>query len=376
MSAPLADIGIVGGGQLARMTYQAGIALGLRIAVLAEHADDSAALIAPGTIVGSPESLDDLRRFAASCEILTFDHELVPAEHLARLEAEGVVFRPGAAALRFAQDKAHQREVLGALGIPVPVNRRVASVDELVMFGDELGWPVVVKAIRGGYDGRGVWVFDEPAAAAALFAPGRELLAEAFVPIDREVAVIVVRSPGGEMRVYPPVETVQVDGMCREVIAPAGLSTADTARIDALARRIAETTGATGLLAIELFLSGGQVVLNEVALRPHNSGHVSIEGNVTSQFENHLRAVMDWPLGDTAPTAPAAVMVNVVGVGSADPRVNLRRALAVPGAHVHLYGKGPRQGRKLGHVTALGDDAGETRERARRAAALLVAEGE
>lgn len=376
MSARPAVVGMVGGGQLARMTYQASIALGVRMAILAERADDSAALIAANPVIGSPGSLDDLRRFAASCSVVTFDHELVPAAHLAQLEAEGVVLRPGAAALRFAQDKAHQRALLGALGIPVPFNRRVATIDELAMFGDELGWPVVVKAITGGYDGRGVWVFDEPSAAADLFAPGRELLAESFVPIDREVAVVVARRPGGEMRVYAPVETVQVDGMCREVIAPAMLSGDDAARIDALARRIAEATGVTGILAIELFLSGGQVILNEVATRPHNSGHVSIEGNVTSQFENHLRGVLDWPLGDTAPVAPAAVMVNVVGIGDADPRTNLPRALAVPGAHVHLYGKGPRPGRKLGHVTALGDDAGETRERALRAAALLVAEGD
>ncbi|MGE5597018.1 MAG: 5-(carboxyamino)imidazole ribonucleotide synthase [Hyphomicrobiales bacterium] len=364
--------GMVGGGQLARMTYQAAIPLGITLRVLAERPDDSAALIGAGTVIGSHESLGDLRAFAAGCDVLTFDHELVPPAHLAALEAEGHVLRPGASALRFAQDKAYQREVLGSLGLPVPVNRRVVSLHELAMFGDELGWPVVVKAIAGGYDGRGVWVFGEPGEAADLFATGREFLAEAFVPIDRELAVLVARRPGGELAVYPAVETVQVDGMCREVLAPAPLANDLRERIDALARRIAEATGVIGVFAIELFLTGGQLVLNEVAARPHNSGHYSIEGTVTSQFENHLRAVLDWPLGDTSLTAPAVVTVNVVGASDQDPRELLPRALEVPGVHVHLYGKGPRAGRKLGHVTALGDDPRTVRERALQAAALLT----
>lgn len=363
---------MVGGGQLARMTYQAAIPLGITLRVLAERPDDSAALIGAGTVIGSHESLGDLRAFAAGCDVLTFDHELVPPAHLAALEAEGHVLRPGASALRFAQDKAYQREVLGSLGLPVPVNRRVVSLHELAMFGDELGWPVVVKAIAGGYDGRGVWVFGEPGEAADLFATGREFLAEAFVPIDRELAVLVARRPGGELAVYPAVETVQVDGMCREVLAPAPLANDLRERIDALARRIAEATGVIGVFAIELFLTGGQLVLNEVAARPHNSGHYSIEGTVTSQFENHLRAVLDWPLGDTSLTAPAVVTVNVVGASDQDPRELLPRALEVPGVHVHLYGKGPRAGRKLGHVTALGDDPRTVRERALQAAALLT----
>ncbi|MCK9518311.1 MAG: 5-(carboxyamino)imidazole ribonucleotide synthase [Dehalococcoidia bacterium] len=369
-----APVGMVGGGQLARMTYQAGIALGLTLPVLAEHPDDSAALSGAATSIGSPGSLEALRAFARECQVLTFDHELVPPAHLAALEAEGVVLRPGARAMRFAQDKAHQREVLGALGIPVPFNRRVASVDELAMFGDELGWPCVVKAITGGYDGRGVWIFDDPRQASELFASGREFLAEAFVPIDREIAVLVARRPGGETVLYPAVETVQVDGMFRESVAPAPMANDLRVQVGELAQRIAEATDATGILAIEFFLAEGRVVLNEVATRPHNSGHYTIEGAVTSQFENHLRAVLDWPLGETWLYAPAVVTVNVVGVSETDPRANLRKALAVPGVHVHLYGKGPRPGRKLGHVTALGDDPGEARERAVRAARLITGE--
>jgi len=369
-----APVGMVGGGQLARMTYQAGIALGLTMRVLAERPDDSAALIGASTMLGSPQSLDALREFARQCDVVTFDHELVPPAHLAALEAEGVVLRPGARAMRFAQDKAYQREVLGALGIPVPFNRRVASVDELAMFGDELGWPCVVKAISGGYDGRGVWIFEEPGQAKELFATGREFLAESFVPIDREIAILVARRPNGETAIYPIVETVQVDGMFRESVAPAALSHDLEARVKDLAQRIADATGVTGILAIELFLSGGRVVLNEVATRPHNSGHYTIEGTVTSQFENHLRAVLDWPLGETRLNAPAVVTVNIVGASESDPRANLPKALHIPGVHVHLYGKGPRPGRKLGHVTVLGDDPGEARERAIRAAQIISGE--
>lgn len=369
-----APVGMVGGGQLARMTYQAGIALGLTMPVLAERPDDSAALIGAGTVIGSPQSLEALRDFARRCEVVTFDHELVPAQHLAALEAEGAVLRPGARTMRFAQDKAYQREVLGALGIPVPFNRRVASIDELAMFGDELGWPCVVKAITGGYDGRGVWIFEEPGQAKELFATGREFLAESFVPIDREIAVLVARRPNGETVIYPAVETVQIDGMFRESVAPAALSNDLESRVKELAQRIADATGAVGILAIELFLSSGHVLLNEVATRPHNSGHYTIEGAITSQFENHLRAVLDWPLGEARLNAPAVVTVNIVGVSDADPRANLPKALAIPGVHVHLYGKGPRPGRKLGHVTVLGDDAGEARDRAQRAVQIITGE--
>lgn len=371
-----APVGMVGAGQLARMTYQAGIPLGVTLAVMAAKPDDGAALVSAHTTVGDIDALEDLRAFAETCEVVTFDHELVPSAHLQTLESEGHILRPSAKALRFAQDKAHQRSLLGALGIPVPFNRLVANVDELALFGDELGWPVVLKTVTGGYDGRGVWVFDRPQDAADLFAHGHEMLAESFVPIDREVAVLVARRPGGEMAVYPVVETVQVDGMCREIIAPVTLAPEDARMIDDLARRIAEATGVVGILAIELFMAQGHILLNEVAMRPHNSGHYSIEGSVTSQFENHLRAVLDWPLGDTSLTAPAVVTVNVVGEGNGDPQANLPHALAIPGVHVHLYGKEARHGRKLGHVTALGDDVNEVRERALRAAQVLTSEGE
>ncbi|MCC7366030.1 MAG: 5-(carboxyamino)imidazole ribonucleotide synthase [Dehalococcoidia bacterium] len=366
---------MVGGGQLARMSSQAAIGLGLSLRVLSDRPEDSAALVAARTTTGPVDDLAALRAFAAECDVVTFDHELVPPAHLVALEAEGHVLRPGPRTQRFAQDKAHQRAVLGALGIPVPLNRLVGSVDELAMFGDELGWPVVLKAVTGGYDGRGVWVFDDPRNAAHLFASGREFLVETFLPLDRELAVLVARRPDGESVVYPVVESVQVDGMCREVIYPAPISSEVAEHARGLALNVAAAVDAVGVIACELFLVGEHVLLNEIAVRPHNSGHFTIEGCVTSQFENHIRAVLDWPLGVTTPTAPAAVMVNVVGGSTgADPVANLSAALAVPGAHIHLYGKEARPGRKLGHVTALGDDVTETRARARRAAEILTGE--
>ena len=369
-----ATVGIVGGGQLARMTAQAAIGLGIDFSVLAGAADDSAARVAAGTSVGSVDSLEALAAFAAGCDVLTFDHELVPPAHLAALEAAGHVLRPGRLSQRFAQDKAHQRAMLGALGIPVPVHRVVASIEELAMFGDELGWPVVLKAISGGYDGRGVWVLEDPRAARDLFRGGREYLAETFLPLDMELAVLVARRPGGETVTYPVVQSVQSEGMCREVVYPAPIPATVAAHAQGLALQVAEAVAAVGIIACELFLVDETLVLNEIALRPHNSGHFSIEGSITSQFENHLRAVLDWPLGLTTPAAPAAVMVNVVGApGGMDPRRRAAAALEVPGVHLHLYGKEPRPGRKLGHVTALGDDPAEAALRARRAAALLTA---
>ncbi|MCC6387608.1 MAG: 5-(carboxyamino)imidazole ribonucleotide synthase [Dehalococcoidia bacterium] len=372
---------MVGGGQLARMTYQAAIPLGVTLRVLSERADDGAALVSADVEIGSHTDLEALRRFAAGCDVVTFDHELAPPELLEKLAGEGHVLRPSPAAMRFAQDKLWQREQFGALGLPVPAHAVVATAEDVAAFAtDHGGWPVVIKAARGGYDGRGVWVARSPEDAARVVAEGSagglRLFAEAMVELEREVAVLIARRPGGESVVYPVVETVQADGMCRELVSPAPIDPSVAAHARNIAERIADGIGVTGIMAVELFVAkGGDVLVNEIATRPHNSGHHTIEGCVTSQFENHVRAVLDWPLGSTAPAAPAVVTVNVVGGASGgDPRANLPRALAVPGVHVHLYGKGPRPGRKLGHVTALGEDVSEVRERADRAAAILVGE--
>lgn len=372
---------MVGGGQLARMTYQAAIPLGVTLRVLSERADDGAALVSADVEIGSHSDLAALRRFAAGCDVVTFDHELAPPELLEQLASEGYVLRPSPAAMRFAQDKLWQREQFGALGLPVPAHAVVATAEDVAAFAaSHGGWPVVIKAARGGYDGRGVWVARSAEDAAGVVAEGTagglRLFAETMVALEREVAVLIARRPGGESVVYPVVETVQADGMCRELVSPAPIDPSVAAHARNIAERIADAIGVTGIMAVELFVArGGDVLVNEIATRPHNSGHHTIEGCATSQFENHVRAVLDWPLGSTAPMAPAVVTVNVVGGASGgDPRANLPKALAIPGVHVHLYGKGPRPGRKLGHVTALGEDANEVRERADRAAAILVGE--
>jgi 5-(carboxyamino)imidazole ribonucleotide synthase len=362
-------VGIVGGGQLARMMLTAASELAIDARVLATTTDESAPGAWPHTTV-APD-LDDaaLGPFAIDVDVLTFDHELVDPEVLAALESHGHVLRPGARALSFS-DKAHQRTTLDAAGLPVPRFAVVDDVDALVGFAASVGgWPVVVKPPRGGYDGRGVHVVDGPDAAAALLEGiGGEVVVEELVDIDAELAVLVVtRASGGHVR-YPVVGTTQIDGICHEVVWPPPIAAEVAAEAERVATAVAEVVAAVGVLAVELFVSGGRVLVNEVAPRPHNSGHLTIEATTTSQFENHLRAVLDWPLGDVTPLAPAAVMLNILGdptAGSPAPR--RADALAVPGAHVHLYGKSWRAGRKLGHVTALGPDVDSARATARAA---------
>jgi 5-(carboxyamino)imidazole ribonucleotide synthase len=361
-------IGIVGGGQLARMLLAPAARLALPIVLLADP-DDAAAPFVRDLIAGRPDAAG-LRRLAASCDVLTVEHELVDLDTLAALEREGHVVRPSAATLAIAVDKARQRQVLGDHGIPLPpwaVTDEPAQVDA---FAAEHGWPLVLKPPRGGYDGRGVFVVDDAAQARAVIDEVGEVLVEPRLAIDVELSVLVARRPGGEMAVYPAVETCQVDGMCREVLLPARVDPVVEQEAEAVARRVAEAIGVVGVLAVELFVVDGEVLLNELAARPHNAGHVTIEGTVTSQFENHLRAVADLPLGDTSIRHPS-VMVNIVG-GDHDPLEHLPGALALRDVAVHLYGKTYRPGRKLGHVTATGDDLEDALRRAQGAATALV----
>lgn len=372
-------LGMVGAGQLARMTHQAVVGLAVELRVLAGAADDSAALVMPGASVGDWHALADLEHFAAGCDVVTFDHELVDPAHLAALAQAGHVLRPAPAAERFAQDKLHQRTALAAAGFPVPAHAAVDGPTDLLAFGEEHGWPIVAKAVRGGYDGRGVWVLDDEAAARALWdevaGTSTQLLVEAHVPIVRELAVAVARRPSGEQRAWAVTETVQRDGICVEVLAPAPVDAATAGAAHDLAERLVAHVEGTGVVAVELFQTADGLLVNELALRPHNSVHWTIEGARTSQFANHARAVLDLPLGDTALAAPCAATVNVLGpADGSDPRTRLAAALAVPGVAVHLYGKTARPGRKLGHVTALGNDPDDTRARARTAATALTGE--
>ncbi len=367
-------VGMVGGGQLSRMTHQAAIALGLSLRVLADATHDSAALVAQGVVVGSHTSLQDLAAFAAGCEVVTFDHEHVPGALIAALEEQGLNVQPGSAALLHAQDKLVMRERLVALGVPVPPFAAVACAEDLEAFGTAHGWPVVLKAATGGYDGKGVWVVGSVAEAAPVLASGVRLLAEQRVDLVRELAAVVARSPYGQAAAWPVVETVQADGICVEVLAPApGLSEERAVEAQALALGLAASLGVTGVLAVELFETADGLLVNELAMRPHNSGHWTIEGARTSQFEQHLRAVLDYPLGATTMTAPVVVMANLLG-GDGEPDLDRRLHLLFardPALKVHLYGKEVRPGRKIGHVTALGTSLEETRTRAQVGAHYL-----
>jgi 5-(carboxyamino)imidazole ribonucleotide synthase len=373
---------MVGAGQLARMTHQAAIALGQSLRVLAESSDDAAALVAADVVPGGPDDAAALARFVADCDVVTFDHEGVPAEPLASVAAEaGVPVRPASAALVHAQDKLVMRERLSALGVPCPPFRAVSRAEDVAEFGAEHGWPVVLKARRGGYDGRGVWLLADRTEAAGLLpellGAGSELLVEQRVTMLRELAALVARSPFGQGAAWPVVQTVQENGICVEVLAPAPeLSPERAQAAQALALRVAAELDVVGLLAVELFETAEGLLVNELAMRPHNSGHWTIEGSVTSQFEQHLRAVLDYPLGDTAPRAPVTVMANVLG-GDPTPRMGLDERLhhlfaRFPDVKVHLYGKDERPGRKIAHVTLLGRQLEPTRRRARLAAEWLA----
>jgi 5-(carboxyamino)imidazole ribonucleotide synthase len=367
-------VGMIGAGQLARMTAAAAIGLDIRFRVLAATADESAAQVCADTVLGDYRSTTDLLAFAAGCDAITFDHEHVPQPQLAALEQAGFAVRPSAAALRLTQDKLAMRARLTQLGVACPRFEPVASVDDVVAFAGRTDWPVVLKAVSGGYDGRGVWLCRDAREATEVLSHGVSLLAEEFVPFERELAVLIARSPSGHGAAYPVVETVQRDGICHEVLAPApGLPDDLAEEAISLGLELARALDVIGLLAVELFQTSGGLLVNELAMRPHNSGHWTIEGARTSQFEQHLRAVLNWPLGAPTATAPCVVMANVLGGDDPDLHGKLNHVLAAdPAVKVQLYGKPVRPGRKVGHVTALGSDFAVVRERARRAARYLA----
>ncbi|WP_348786808.1 5-(carboxyamino)imidazole ribonucleotide synthase [Leifsonia sp. NPDC080035] len=372
-------VGVIGGGQLARMMIPPAVELGIEISVLEEAEGMSADLAATG--VGDYRDLDTVLAFAETVDVVTFDHEHVPPAILRELVSRGVPVHPGPDALLYAQDKLAMRAKLSELGLPVPDWAAVESADELAAFLNDHGGRAVVKTARGGYDGKGVRVVTDANGAddwfLALAEDGRggALLVEELVPFRRELAQLVARRPSGEVAAWPVVETMQRNGVCAEVIAPAPGSQGKVAQTAAeIARAVADGLGVTGVLAVELFeTTDGRVLVNELAMRPHNSGHWSIEGAVTSQFEQHLRAVLDLPLGATAPREEWSVMVNILG-GPAEGTLQDRYPAALaahPEAKFHGYGKAPRPGRKVGHVTVGGDDLDDVVYRARAAAAFF-----
>jgi len=354
------------------------INLGIQLRVLSQTSDDSAAQVIPDTVIGSHHDYDALLAFAQGCDVVTFDHEHVPTEFLVKLQEAGIAVHPKPQALEFAQDKIRMREKLTEAGIPCPQWLEISSVDDLSAFGQQVGWPVVLKTARGGYDGKGVWIVDDLTAATEVFneisAQGIRVLAEEKVPFVRELAAQVARSPHGQCVAYPIVRSTQTNGICHEVVAPCpDLSDARATAAQEIALHIAQALDVTGMLAVELFDTGTEVLVNELAMRPHNSGHWSMDGSVTSQFENHLRAVLDWPLGSPAMTSRWTVMVNLLGQDLGDLHGAFRHVMARdPGIKIHLYGKDVRPGRKIGHVNAAGESIDDLKQRAWHAADYLT----
>jgi len=375
-------VGIIGGGQLARMLAEAATPMGIHIRVLVADGEQGAPEVVPDVMAGSATDPAALRALAESVDVVTIDHENVDHAALAVLEAEGVAIRPSTHTLAFS-DKAHQRRAFAGAGLPVPDflvldPHEPGALDSAVAFASDHGGALVAKASRGGYDGRGVWMLTEDELAGFLGDyEGAPLVLEPQLELDVELAVLVARSPSGEVATWPVLETVQVDGMCDEVVMPAPVADALAARAREVAAVVAEVTASVGVLAVELFVVDGEVLVNEIAPRVHNSGHLTMEATATSQFTQHLRAVLDWPLGPTDAVCDVAVMANVVCGDDLDPRERQGAALAeVPEAHLHLYGKSVRPKRKVGHVTVLGHDRVEVRRRAARAADLLAGDAD
>ena len=379
-------IAVIGDGQLARMMQTAAIELGQSLRLLTGARDASAAQVCADVVLGDYTNYDDLLKAVDGATAVTFDHEHVPNEHLTALIDAGYNVQPQPAALINAQDKLVMRERLAELGAPVPRFAPIESAQDAYDFWTLTSGQVCLKARRGGYDGKGVWFPNNESELTALVSDlsrrGVALMAEEKVALVRELSVLVARTPSGEVATWPLTESVQRNGVCAEAVAPApGVDPQLQQRAETLGEKIATELGVTGVLAVELFAfaneSGAEdIAVNELAMRPHNTGHWTQDGSVTSQFEQHLRAVMDEPLGDTSTLAPVTVMANVLGADE-DPKMPMgERAREVarrfPRAKVHLYGKGHRPGRKIGHVNLTGEDVEATRRDARLAADFLV----
>jgi 5-(carboxyamino)imidazole ribonucleotide synthase len=362
---------MIGGGQLSRMTHQAAISLGINLRVLALNDEESAAQVVRDVALGAHDDEIAIRAAALGVDVITFDHEHVPLNILQSLESEGFSVQPASAALLFAQDKLAMRKRLAAIDIAIPDWLEASTPRAVAEFAELHGWPVVLKTPRGGYDGRGVWVCKSIEEVTEVMSDNSTStwLVEVKVNFKRELSAQVARSITGEIICYPVVETRQSEGMCAEVVVPAeNLSSDREAQIQRAATQIAESLNVTGMLAVELFDTGEDVLVNELAMRPHNSGHWSIDGAVTSQFENHLRAIVGWPLGDTTAVAPVVVMANIIGTERAIDEFAVTSALLDADIKLHMYGKATRPRRKIGHVTVQGQDLERTRLKAKNAA--------
>ena len=349
MSKHFPTVGVIGAGQLARMSVAPAAALGINLLLLANDAQDSGAQIT-NHVVGDYKDLETVRAFASKCDVITFEHELIPLSIIKTLEADGVVVRPSSASFIYSQDKAQMRERLS--NFPAPKSAVVTNAQEVTKF------PLIAKAISGGYDGRGVWKIDTQEELAGVLKQVGKVLIEELIDFDYEIAVMVARSPHGQATTWAPTQTIQRDGICVMTISPAPeLSNELSEKAQKLALDIANEIGVIGVMAVEIFVKGQELFINELAMRPHNSGHWTIEGSLTSQFEQHLRAVLDLPLGNPQMTAPIAVMGNILGGDKEDMyRPYLHLMARTPELKFHHYKKEVRPGRKIGHVNLLGDN--------------------
>ncbi len=349
MSKGFPTVGVIGAGQLARMSIAPATALGVDLLLLAANSQDSGAQIT-NHIVGDYKDLETVRAFARKCDVVTFEHELIPLSIVKALEADGVVVRPSSSAFVYSQDKAAMREKLSSF--PSPLWQVITSSHQVQEF------PVIAKSISGGYDGRGVWKVSDAQELTLLLQQNSKLLIEELIDFDYEIAVMVARSPHGQATSWAPTQTIQEDGICTMTISPAPhLSVALSEKAQKLALEVAAVVGVVGVMAVEFFVKGEELFINELAMRPHNSGHWTIDGSLTCQFEQHLRAVLDLPLGDPSMTAPLAVMGNVLGGDKPDMyRPYLHLMARTPALKFHHYKKEVRPGRKIGHVTMVGEN--------------------
>ncbi len=376
----MVKLGILGGGQLAQMTAQAAISLGVDIVIFERKPDSPASRLTHFNVVGEWDDREALNTFIEMCDVITLENEFVDASVLKQIEEANVPMYPSSATLAKVQDKLIQKRTMREARIPVPDFVGVASPDDVLKAGEKFGYPMVMKARRDGYDGYGNYTInavDEIATAWTQLGgdDGRELLVEKFVPFERELAVMVLRGRDGEIRTYPVVETIQKDHICHVVRAPAPVPSDSVEITKQIATRAVTAIDGVGVFGVELFkLMDGTIMYNEIAPRPHNSGHYTIEACVTSQFENHIHAILGWALGATSLVTQSAVMVNLLGErrGETD-MTGIRHALRVSGAHVHIYGKRDvRPGRKMGHITVTGESLETLEQRAHEAAELVT----
>ncbi|MBU3642361.1 MAG: 5-(carboxyamino)imidazole ribonucleotide synthase [Candidatus Nanopelagicaceae bacterium] len=359
-------VGVIGSGQLAQMTLAPAAALGIELVTLANSSEDSAAQSSPH-VVGDFKDIETVRKFAASCDVVTFEHELIPISIIRTLESEGVKFLPSSNAFQYSQDKALMRAKLSHLPNPKW---------QVVTEAPEWNYPAIAKSISGGYDGRGVWKVNSKAELIELLKEVPKILLEELIEFDFEIAVMVARSPHGQAATWAPTRTVQRDGICIETVTPVPeFSASQSEAAQNLALQIAEEIKLVGVMAVEIFVKGDELLINELALRPHNSGHWTIEGSVTSQFEQHLRAILDLPLGETSMVANWAVMGNILGGSKSDMyRPYLHLMARTPALKFHHYRKEVRPGRKIGHVTITGDNLVELRSEIDHALAYMSGE--